>query len=171
MRSANTILEKGSWDHNRSVASVLLSFHDRYRRRIVLQDSNGDPFRLDLEKATVLQDGDGLLLDDGGVIAVRAAEEDVIDIHAASSSAVAKLAWHIGNRHTPLEVLPDGGLRIRHDPVLVDMIRGLGGSVTRKTAAFSPEKGAYAKTGTAEKPDHDHPDSHHHHDHHHHHHD
>jgi urease accessory protein len=145
MRSAKVILGKGSWDQKRSTSSVLLPYHDRYRRRIVLFDGDGNAFRLDLDKVALLHDGDGLLLDDGSVIAVHAAEEDVADISATNSRELARLAWHIGNRHTPLEILPNGQLRIHYDAVLVGMVLGLGGTVTRSKAPFSPERGAYDK--------------------------
>ena len=159
MRSAKSSVGKGSWDQKRSTSSILLSYHDRYRRRIVLFDGDGSAFRLDLDKAAILHDGDGLLLDDGSVITVRAAEEDVADISAASNRELTRLAWHIGNRHTPLEILPNGQLRIHYDAVLVDMILGLGGAVTRSKAPFSPEKGAYDKSDGAAAHS-----AHHHHD-------
>ena len=160
MRRAETVLGQGSWDGTRSVAIVLLTFHDRYRRRIVLRDLKGDDFLLDLEKPAILRDGDGLLLDDGKVITVRAAEESVADIQTQTPADLARLAWHIGNRHTPVQVLADGRLRIHDDAVLVEMIKGLGGMVTRHKAAFSPEPGAYARE--REKQPHNH---HHGHDH------
>jgi urease accessory protein len=159
MRRAEVILEMGTWDGGRSVAVAQLTFHDRYRRRILLKDIKGDAFLLDLAKPAILRDGDGLLLDDGGVIMVRAAEEAVADIQAETPAGLARLAWHIGNRHTPLQVLPDGRLRIHDDAVLVEMIKALGGSVTRHNAAFSPEPGAYAREREKQ------PHGHHHHDH------
>jgi urease accessory protein len=156
MRRATTIMEKGTWDRCGDLASVRLTYHDRYRRRIVLTDSTGEPFRLDLAQPALLNDGDGLLLDDGGVIAVEAAAEDVADIRAVGANAMARLAWHIGNRHVALQILPDGGLRIHYDPVLVEMIRGLGGAITRLNAPFSPEKGAYSRGRAAQDHGHGH---------------
>lgn len=123
--------------------TVTLSFEDRFRRRVRLLDDTGDAFMLDLAQATRLNDGDGLALDAGGVLLVRAAIEDVLEIAGTDASHVARLAWHIGNRHTPVEVLPDGRLRIQYDHVLEHMIEGLGGQVTRATAPFAPEAGAY----------------------------
>lgn len=109
-----------------------------------LTDDAGEPFLLDLERPHVLADGDGLLLAEGGVIAVHAAAEPVVDVTAVDIVAMARLAWHIGNRHAPLQVLADGGLRIRDDPVLISMLKGLGARVVRRSAAFAPEGGAYA---------------------------
>ena len=104
-------------------------------------------FLLDLERPIALKDGDGLLLDDGGIILVKAADEKVADISAPTAADIARIAWHIGNRHTPLQVLDDGGLRFQDDGVLSKMVEGLGGKVTFRTAAFSPESGAYAAKG------------------------
>ncbi|MFP6735062.1 MAG: urease accessory protein UreE, partial [Rhodospirillales bacterium] len=98
---------------------------------------------------TRLEDGDGLVLESGRSIAVRAAAEDVLDISSASAAETARIAWHIGNRHTPVQVLADGGLRIAYDHVLEAMISGLGGRCDRVQAPFAPEPGAYADHGHA----------------------
>jgi urease accessory protein len=90
---------------------------------------------------------------------VRAAQEDLVEVTAPTSEHLARLAWHIGNRHFPAEILPDC-IRIRDDHVLVDMVRGLGGAVRRLRASFNPEGGAYESHGHAHGHDHEH-----HHDH------
>ena len=116
-----------------------------------MTDDAGQPFLLDLAKAVVLADGDGLALDgDGsiqGFIRVRTAAEPVADVCAETPAETSRLAWHIGNRHTPMQVLDDGTLRIRDDHVLVAMLEGLGAVVTRRMASFNPEPGAYAGSG------------------------
>ncbi len=126
---------------------MTLAFDDRYRRRIRLTDDTGAAFLLDLADTALLSEGDGLVLDGGGIIAVREAEEPVADIHCDSPAAAARIAWHIGNRHTPIQVLPDGAIRIRDDHVLVAMLEGLGARVERRKAPFSPERGAYDDGG------------------------
>jgi len=123
--------------------TVTLSFEDRYRRRVRLLDDDGEPFLLDLAHATRLNDGDGLVLDDGAVLVVRAADEDVLDVAGTDPRHTARLAWHIGNRHTPVEVLQNGQLRIAYDRVLAAMLEGLGAVGTRIQAPFGPEPGAY----------------------------
>ncbi len=143
MRRAIKVKVSGDWPTEESVATVTLAFEQRHRRRIRMADDSGAAFLLDLERPVVLADGDGLALEDGGFIQVRAAAEVVADIHCADGAHAARLAWHIGNRHAPLQVLGDRGLRISHDPVLVHMVEGLGGVVTRRTAPFVPEPGAY----------------------------
>jgi len=109
-----------------------------------LDDDAGAPFLLDLPEATALADGDGLALDGGGFIRVRAAPEAVLEVRGRDAAHTARLAWHIGNRHVPLQVLADGALRIRDDHVLAAMLEGLGAALERKSAPFAPEPGADA---------------------------
>jgi urease accessory protein len=137
----------GQWIANEAVSTVTLAFDDRYRRRIRLTDDSGAAFLLDLADVVLLSEGDGLVLDCGGVIAVREAEEPVADIHCDSPAAAARIAWHIGNRHTPIQVLPDGAIRIRDDHVLVAMLEGLGARVVTRQGPFTPERGAYESGG------------------------
>ncbi len=127
------------------MATVTLDYEDRYRRRIRLHDDDGIPFLLDLAEATRLAEGDALAVTEGGYIQVRAAAEPVDDVRCRSLSDTARMAWHIGNRHVPVQVLADGTLRIRHDHVIAAMARRLGADVEPKTAPFAPEPGAYAQ--------------------------
>ena len=143
MRRAIDAKAAGTWG-SVAQATVTLAFEDRYRRRIRMQDDAGEAFLLDLGEATVLRDGDGLVLQEGGVIAVRAADERVADITASSAVEAIRIAWHIGNRHTPMQVLADSTLRIAYDHVLVAMAEGLGAEVVERQACFQPEGGAYA---------------------------
>lgn len=145
MRRVTSVKPAGQWSE--AAASVTLTFDDRHRRRIKLTDDGGDDFLLDLAEATRLENGDGLVLESGSIIAVAAADEDVLDILCTNGAEAARIAWHIGNRHTPIQVLADGGLRIAYDHVLEAMIKGLGGHCERTRAAFAPEPGAYADGG------------------------
>jgi urease accessory protein len=90
-----------------------------------------------------MADGDGLELDDGGYVRVCAAPERVLEIEGDSPIDLLRLAWHFGNRHLPVQAL-EGRLRIRDDHVIADMVEKLGGRVTRLSAPFDPETGAYA---------------------------
>ncbi len=121
-----------------------------------MTDDAGQAFLLDLPEATLLSDGDGLALDGGGIIRVTAAEEPVCDIIGKSPAHAARLAWHIGNRHTPVQVVDDITLRILDDHVLVHMLEGLGARVLRRNASFAPEPGAYSDTGGGHGHSHDH---------------
>lgn len=144
MRRAVVVAAAGTWPEEEALTSVTLAYDDRHRRRIVLTADDGAPVLLDLERAVVLADGCGLALEDGGWIAVHAAAEAVIEARGSDPAATARLAWHLGNRHTPVQVLADGGLRLRDDPVLAAMLEGLGAEVRRRQAPFDPEPGAYA---------------------------
>lgn len=117
--------------------------HDgRYRRRIVMRTEGDLVFLLDLEDAVHLRHGDGLVLDDGRVIGVVAADEPVAEVTARDAHHLTRLAWHIGNRHVPAQILADR-IRIAPDPIIEEMVRGLGGDVTSIEAQFDPEGGAY----------------------------
>jgi len=174
MRRAVEKLAAGHWLLSEAVATVTLDFDDRYRRRIRLTDDSGAPFLLDLADATRLDDGDGLRIEGGGIIAVRAADEPVADAGGDTPAQTARIAWHLGNRHTAIQVLPDGRVRIRRDHVLVEMLRGIGATVTELNGPFTPEPGAYESLGGHghhHDDDHDHDDHDHSHGHEHHSHD
>ena len=144
---AATVASANEWPAERQRATVTLDYDGRYRRRIRLVTDEGDPFLLDLPQAVRLGEGDGLALEDGGYVRVVAAAEPVADLSCRELSETARIAWHIGNRHIPIQVLPDGALRIRDDHVIVEMARQLGAQVHRHQAPFSPEPGAYASRG------------------------
>jgi urease accessory protein len=154
MRRAIAVHPRGQWPENRTVDMVTLTYLDRHRRRIRLVADSGSAFFLDLPRAQHLADGDGLELDSGGYVKVCAAPEAVIEIAAADRGSLLRIAWHLGNRHLPLQVT-GGRLRIREDHVIAEMVSGLGGQITRREAPFDPEFGAY--TGAAQ---HDHDDDH-----------
>ncbi|BAT58836.1 urease accessory protein UreE 1 [Variibacter gotjawalensis] len=117
--------------------------HDgRYRRRITMRTEGDLVFLLDLEEAVHLRHGDGLVLDDGRIIGVVAADEPVAEITASDAHHLTRLAWHIGNRHVPAQILADR-IRIAPDPIIEEMARGLGGTVESLLAQFDPEGGAY----------------------------
>ncbi len=159
MRRAITVHPAGTWPEAEAVATVTLDYEDRYRRRIRLQDDDGTPFLLDLEEATRLAEGDALAVADGGFIRVYAAAEPVDDVCCRNLSDTARMAWHIGNRHVPVQVLDNGVLRIRHDHVIADMARQLGAEVEHKNAPFAPEPGAYTPANGHDhghRHDHDH---------------
>ena len=90
-----------------------------------------------------LRDGDGLQLEDGRIILVRARREPLTEIIAATSADLMRVAWHLGNRHLPVQMMGDR-IRIRRDRVVEDMVTGLGATVTHVEAAFDPEAGPYA---------------------------
>ncbi len=121
---------------------VVLDADDRQRRRIALKGEGGTEFLLDFAKPVMLRNGDGLALDDGSLIAVAGAAEPLVEIAAGSALDTVRLAWHLGNRHTDVQIV-GGTIRIRRDHVLEDMLRGLGATLTELAAPFDPEPGAH----------------------------
>lgn len=156
MRRAPELRPAGAWTPAEEVATVTLPCADRHRRRILMRDDAGGEFLLDLPEATQLRDGDGLMLDGGGVVRVVAAAEAVAEIACGDPLHLAQVAWHLGNRHTAVQILPDGRLRMAHDHVLEAMVEGLGATVTHATAPFQPEGGAYAGGGHGHRHGHAH---------------
>jgi len=146
MRRAIAVHRQGAWPEAAALGTVTLAYVDRHRRRIRLLTDEGNPFLLDLGQVEHLLDGDGLEFDDGGYIRVRAAPEPVIEIFADRPTDLLRIAWHLGNRHLPLQATEDR-LRIRDDHVIGGMVEGLGGRIRRVETAFDPEIGAY--TGPA----------------------
>jgi urease accessory protein len=131
-------LPRGHW-HGPAAACVTLSYDDRFLRRKRLVTDAGDGVMVDLAATTSLDAGDALQTDDGRLIEVLAAPEPVVRVTGAN---LPRLAWHIGNRHTPCEIGPDH-LVIRQDHVIEAMLAGLGASLSRVIAPFCPEGGAY----------------------------
>lgn len=122
--------------------TVRLDHDRRHRRRLMVTAETGERILIDLAQATVLRGGDRLRLSDGRTLLVHAQEEPVCDIHAGDALTLQRLAWHLGNRHTPTAILSDR-LRIRPDHVLEDMVRRHGGRTEHLSAPFDPEAGAY----------------------------
>src|SRR5665811_398190 len=165
--------------------TVVLDFDDRHRRRMAMTGTRGLEFLLDLENAVALRGGDALVLDDDRLIEVVAAPEPQTEIRCNDPLAMIWVAWHLGNRHLPTQIMAKG-LRIRRDHVIEAMVKGLGARVIEIEAPFDPEGGAYAEAFHAHgeagshahaeasshaSHDHGHDhghDDHHHHDHHHH---
>ena len=128
----------GFWDPAVAIDLIMLDAGERYRRRIVLKGARGTEFLLDLDEAVALRDGDGIMLDDGAVVLVTGQAEPLAELAARTPIALVQLAWHLGNRHTDVQILGDR-LRIRRDHVLEEMAVGLGAKVTAVEASFDPE--------------------------------
>ncbi len=140
---AIAVLPAGDWSVSDCVGEVVLAPEHRHRRRIVLRTEAGGALLLDLPVARQLRDGDGLALERGGVVRVRSKPEPLLEIAAADGATLLRIAWHLGNRHLPVQVLPDR-LRIRRDHVIAEMVCRLGGRIETVDAAFEPEAGAYS---------------------------
>jgi urease accessory protein len=151
--------------------TVVLEFDDRHRRRLAMTGTRGLEFLLDLPDVLALRGGDALVLEDGRLIEVVAAAEPLLEIRARDAMHLVRIAWHLGNRHLPTQIMTKA-LRIRRDHVIEEMVRGLGARLIEIEAPFDPEGGAYADAGAhvgEHAHDHGHHDhghtDHHHHDH------
>lgn len=161
MLRANAVLQAGLWS-GEPADTVTLDYDSRTRRRTSLTGVGGLTFLLDLAKAPVLRDGDGIRLEDGRIVAVEAAPERLLEITCADERALARIAWHLGNRHLPTEI-GDRVVHIRDDHVIADMVRGLGARTRIVERPFNPEGGAYGE-GAVDGHSHGHGHHQHHHD-------
>jgi urease accessory protein len=148
MLRVETILEAGE------VASgtgdrVVLEHDQRRVRRKLLRLESGDEALIDLPQTTTLEHHQRLRLTDGREVLVVAASELLYEIRARDAGHLLRLAWHIGNRHTPAQLDPDRIL-IKRDHVLQTMLEGLGAIVSNVSEPFFAEHGAYHSHGHAD---------------------
>jgi urease accessory protein len=124
-------------------ADLVLPFELRQKSRLLTRLATGEEVGLMLPRGTLLRGGDCLRADDGRIVRVVAAAEALMEAHCGDAERLARCAFHLGNRHTPVEVCT-GALRFAADEVLAGMLRGLGAQVSALTGPFEPEAGAYA---------------------------
>jgi urease accessory protein len=141
------------------VDTLILPHAQRQAQKGFLFGIKGTCVELDFAEPVRLRTDDALVLDDGGLVEVVAEPEPLIEARAADLAALARLAWHLGDRHVPIQVL-ERRLRLKRDPAIEALLQTLGAKVVAIDAPFEPEGGAYAA-----------PADDHHHDHHHHRHD
>lgn len=134
---AEQVRARGAWD----VADdrVTLTYDERFLRRKRVTCDSGLAVLVDLEKTTSLNEGEALALTDGRLVEVKAASEP---LYKVTGSDLARLAWHVGNRHTPCQIC-EGSLLIQQDKVIGHMLEHLGATLTEVTCPFTPEGGAY----------------------------
>ena len=177
MLRATAVIRRADLGQRITIDSITLDREARWRRRIAMSSDRGHAFLLDLAEATYLAHGDALEMSDGSLVKVQAAPEELMEIHAQGAVELARIAWHIGNRHTPAEIT-DHAIYIKPDHVLAEMVSGLGAHVHPVRRPFEPEGGAYGSKGPLQQGhhhgashDHGHPHGHiqnshdHHHDH------
>lgn len=169
MLRAISVVRKAAVRQDRVVDSLTLDHDDRNRRRLALKGDGGLDVLLDLDKATALGDGDAVKLEDGRLVLIKAAPQSLLEIRAENPLRLMRVAWHIGNRHTPAEITADA-IYIENDHVLAEMVRGQGCAMNAVTRPFQPERGAYDHDhANCDHPSHDHGHNdhgHHAHDHH-----
>ena len=137
------------------VDTLILPYAQRQAQKGFLFGAKGTCVELDLPEAVRLRTDDALVLDDGGLVEVVAEPEPLIEARAADLPALARLAWHLGDRHVPVQML-ERRLRLKRDPAIEALLESLGAKIVAIEAPFEPEGGAYAASA----------DDHHHHEHH-----
>ncbi|CAM2141754.1 urease accessory protein [Pararobbsia alpina] len=145
MRTLNRLIPPGTRIAKPLLAraeALTLAFDERRKSRFATKLNSGEEVGVVLPRGTILADGDVLVAEDGTMVVIKAAAEPVLLITGASPLALMRAAYHLGNRHTPVEI-GDGYLQIERDPVLADMLRRLGMRVDAVEAPFAPEAGAY----------------------------
>jgi urease accessory protein len=161
MLRATTVVRKPAVKADRVADTVTLDHEGRNRRRVALRGDGGLDFLLDLDRATALNDGDAVRLEDGRLIQVRAAPQRLLEVRAENPLRLLRVAYHVGNRHAPAEITADA-VYVEEDHVLAEMVRGQGCTATAVMRPFQPERGAYEHECGH---DHDHHHEHHRHDH------
>lgn len=144
------LIEHRAPDDAAADARLVLPFELRCKSRLRTRLEDGEEVGLFLERGGVLRAGDKLRGNDGRVVEVAAAPEAVMEARSGDPALIAKAAYHLGNRHVPVQVGVDadsGFLRFGRDHVLGEMVRGLGLSITEIEAPFEPESGAYGGHG------------------------
>ena len=154
-------------DGARHLDSVMLAPDHRRLQTAHLTGVNGTPIGLMLPEPVTLRMGDAFELDGGDLVEIVVEPEALTEIRANDLTHLARLAWHLGDRHVPIQVLANR-IRMRRDAALEAMLAALGARLTAIEAPFDPEGGAYA-THAGHDHGHDHGHGHHHHGHDHHH--
>ena len=140
------LIEQRAPDDAAAGARLVLPFELRCKSRLRTRLEDGEEVGLFLDRGGILRGGDKLRGSDGRVVEVAAALEAVMEARSGDPVLIAKAAYHLGNRHVPVQV-GAGFLRFGRDPVLGEMVRGLGLAVTEIEAPFEPESGAYGGKG------------------------
>lgn len=140
-------------DPGAAAHTLSLTFGERRRSRFRARTDDGLDLFVILPRGSVLKDGDRLRAEDGTVVAVSAKFELVSTAHATDPHLLLRAAYHLGNRHVPLEITPQW-VRYEHDHVLDDMVRGLGLHIETHHAPFEPEPGAHGGHGHGHHADH-----------------
>jgi len=120
-----------------------LPFELRQKSRLRTKLASGEEAGLFLEHGSILRGGDCLRANDGRIVLVVAADEELMEAKCVTPFQLVRAAYHLGNRHVPVQI-GDGWLRFQADDVLAQMLRGLKATVSKVSAPFEPEAGAYA---------------------------
>ena len=138
MLRATSVLRKAAVKAERVVDTLPLGHRDRAINGVSVRATGGLEFAIALDKATVLNDGDALKLEDGTLVQIKAAPESLLEIRAENPLRLARLAWHLGGHHVPAEMTADA-LYVPNDAALGELVRGQGCSMMVVERPFQPE--------------------------------
>ena len=161
MPRANRVLHAAERRDTSVADTLILSHAQRQAQKGFLFGVKGTCVELDFAEPVRLRTDDALVLDDGGLVEIVAEPEPLIEARAADLPALARLAWHLGDRHVPIQVL-ERRLRLKRDPAIEALLQSLGAKVVAIDAPFEPEGGAYDTAVGDHGHDHHHHDGHHH---------
>ncbi len=164
MARATSVLAAADRHERPVIDTVILDYAQRSAQKITVTGVKGGAFKIDLHRPARLRTDDLLLLENGALVEVVAAPEPLVEARAADLAGLARLAWHLGDRHIPVQVLPNR-IRARRDAALEALLKSLGAKVTLIEAPFEPEGGAYASSHDHGRDHHDHDHDHEHHGH------
>jgi urease accessory protein len=162
MPRATSVLAAADRQDRAVIDTVILDYAKRGAQKITVTSVNGGVIDIDLHQPARLRTDDLLLLDDGGLVEVVAAPEPLMEARAGDVAVLARLAWHVGDRHVPVQLLPNR-IRVQHDAAIEALLKSLGAKVTTIEAPFEPEGGAYQSSHRhdhAHDHDHDHDHDH-----------
>jgi len=164
MPRATRVLRAAERRDTSAIDTLILPHFQRQAQKGFLFGVKGTCVEIDFAEPVRLRTDDALVLDDGGLVEIVAEPEPLIEARAADLPALARLAWHLGDRHVPVQVL-ERRLRLKPDPTIETLLQSLGAKVVLIDAPFEPEGGAYDAAVGDHGHDHHHHDGHHHHDH------
>jgi urease accessory protein len=146
MLRATSVLAAADRRDRPVIDTVILDYAQRSAQKITVTGVKGGAFEIDLRQPARLRTDDVLVLEDGGLVEVVAAPEPLIEARAKDLAVLSRLAWHLGDRHVPVQVLPNR-IRARRDAAVETLLTSLGAKVAMIEAPFEPEGGAYASSG------------------------
>jgi urease accessory protein len=162
MPRATRVVSRAHRHDGAVVDTVILNYGQRSAQKVTVTGVKVGTIEIDLPAPARLRTDDLLVLEDGTLVEVVAAPEPLIEARATDFSALARLAWHLGDRHVPVEMLPNR-IRARRDQAIENLLKTLGAKVALIEAPFEPEGGAYESAHGHGHPHHDHDHAHNHH--------
>jgi urease accessory protein len=155
MPRATRVLSASERRDAQVIDTLILPSAQRQAQKGFVFGVKGTCVEMNLAEPVRLRTDDALVLEDGGLVEVVAEPEPLIEVRAAGLPDLARLAWHLGDRHVPVQVF-DRKLRLKRDPAIEALLRNLGAKLVEIEAPFEPEGGAYAAPA-GEHHHHDHP--------------